>query len=555
MEGALLNRRSHDDYRHPRRANSAGNIRRPGPAKRLAGCVALTLLAGLASAAKNPIRFENSCAPEAQPEIRRGLALLHCFEYPETKRIFGRLIEQHPDCAIAYWGAAMSLWHPLWAPPSEQDLAAGAALLDRTNGLEATPREAAYLDALKAFFSSIDTTTHRQRAEAFELKMADVYADHLEDPDAAVFYALSLLSSADPHDKSYAHQFKSAALLNWVRASHPDHPGVLHYLIHSYDFPGLAHLALDAATTYADAAPDSTHAQHMPSHIFTRLGLWDRSISSNHDSTRSAIDYTERAHLPGHYDEGIHSIDYLMYALLQTARDDEARALLDRLTGIEKTDTENFKVAFAYAASPARFALERREWEDASEMQLIREEDFDWENFGWAQSILYFARGLGAARSGQLEKARQELQVIEGLLAGLPSTTLPYWKEQVQVHVDVVRAWILLAEGNEAEALALAESAADREDGVDKHPVTPGEVLPARELYADMLLQTGDFQGSLEHYQVVLEGSPNRLNALLGAAMAAAGAGDEALQKEYLEVVREQTRAGNPARPGIAQAL
>lgn len=513
--------------------------------------VALALVAGVASAAVSrapDIQFVNSCPSEAQSELLRGLTLLHSFEYPETKRIYGKLIEEYPDCAIAYWGAAMSLWHPLWAPPSEQDLAAGAALLAATEGLAMTPREAAYIDALKAFFSSTDTTTHRQRAQAFERQMAEVYADHLEDPEAAVLYSLALLASADPHDKSYCHQFKSAGLLNWVRASHPNHPGVLHYLIHSYDFPGLAHLALDAAMTYAAVAPDSAHAQHMPSHIFTRLGLWDRSISSNHDSTHSAAMYTESAHLPGHYDEGLHSIDYLMYALLQTARDGEAKALLDRLAAIEKTDPENFKVAFTYAASPARYALERRQWQEANELQLIREADFDWGSFGWARSIHHFARGLGAARSGQLEKARQELQVVEGLLAELPATTLPYWKEEVQVQADVVRSWILVAEGEEAEALKLAGSAADREDAVDKHPVTPGEVLPARELYADMLLETGEFQVSLEQYGLVLDGSPNRLNALVGAARAAAGAGEEALAAHYREVVRVQTRSGDSRR-------
>ena len=537
---------------HPHTLEPRRSRRRPGWSRIFVGCLAPVLLTGLASAAENAgVAFENSCVSEAQPELIRGLTLLHSFEYPETTRLFGQLTERYPDCALAYWGAAMSLWHPLWAPPSEQDLAQGAALLAKTDGLEATPREAAYFAALKAFFSSTDTATHQQRAKAYELRMADVYADHLEDPEAAVFYALSLLATADPHDKSYAHQFKSAGLLNWVRASHPDHPGVLHYLIHSYDFPGLAHLALDAATRYADAAPSSTHAQHMPSHIFTRLGLWDRSIASNRDSTHSAAEYTERAHLPGHYDEGLHSIDYLMYALLQTARDDEAKALLDRLTKIRRTDPENFKVAFTYAASPARFALERREWEEASELRLIREGDFDWESFGWARSIHSFARGLGAARSGQLDRARRELRVIEALGAGLPSATLPYWREEVQVQADSVRSWILLAEGQEAMALALAGSAADREDAVDKHPVTPGEVLPARELYADMLLETGHFQSSLEQYQVVLKRSPNRLNALLGAAKAAAGTGDAALQEQYREVARMQTRSRSPGRASL----
>jgi len=521
------------------------------------GLWALTVAAAPATLAQEaptgPVQFPNSCSAGVQARFIEGLSLLHCFEYPETTRIFAEIIERDPGCAMAYWGAAMSLWHPLWAPPSAENLAQGAALLKRTEGLQMTPREAAFIDASKAFFSSTDTSTHRQRAEAFEARMSDVYTDHLDDPEAALFYALSLLASADPHDKSYAHQYKAAGILNWVNGSHPRHPGVLHYLIHAYDFPGLAHLALNAAETYADAAPNSTHAQHMPSHIFTRLGLWERSLSSNRHSTRSAAEYTMRAHLPGHYDEGLHSMDYLMYAMLQTARDDEARALLDKLASIGKTDTENFKVAYTYAAAPARYALERRQWQEASELQLIRK-DFAWDGFGWAQSIHHFARGIGAARSGRLDRAREELAVIEGLKAALPSTTLPYWREEVQVHADAVGSWIRLGEGDVDGALALAAAAADREDAVDKHPVTPGEVLPARELYADMLLEQDRHADALAQYRTVLRGSPNRLNALLGAAAAARGAGEEELAARYRATVREQTRPGNQERAGLAAA-
>ncbi len=499
------------------------------------------------------VLFENSCTADVQAEFARAVTLLHSFEYPETRKLFGEIIDKEPNCAMAYWGAAMSIWHPLWAPPSQADLEEGAAVLERAEGLPTTPRESAYIDAIRAFFSSTDTTTHRERARDFELHMAELYAANLNDPEAALFYALALLATADPHDKSYAQQFKSAGLLNWVLSSQPRHPGALHYLIHSYDYPGLAHLALDAAKIYAEAAPDSAHAQHMPSHIFTRLGLWDRSLSSNHDSTRSAAEYTERAHLPGHYDEGLHSMDYLMYAMLQTARDDEAHELLVKLGKIKRTDTENFKVAYTYAASPARYALERREWEDASRLEMVRS-DFAWQDFGWARSIHHFARGIGAARSGQLDRARRELAAIEALQRELPATTLPYWREEVQIHVDAVRSWILLAEGNESAALDLAAAAADREDAVDKHPVTPGEVLPARELYADMLLETGHDERALEQYQVVLKGSPNRLNALLGAASAAARLGDVALAEQYYATVRDQTRAGNRRRLGLDRA-
>jgi len=500
------------------------------------------------------VQFRNSCSAAVQDEFSHAITLLHSFEYPETTRLFREITEKEPGCAMARWGSAMSIWHPLWAPPSKADLAAGARILAATDGLTMTAREAAYIDAIKAFFASDDTSTHVLRARAFEEKMGEVYAANLDDPEAALFHSLSLLAAADPRDKSYARQFKSAGLLNWVRASQPEHPGVLHYLIHSYDFPGLAHLALDAAMTYADAAPDSAHAQHMPSHIFTRLGLWDRSLSSNHDSTRSALEFTERANLPGHYDEGLHSIDYLMYAMLQTARDDEARTLLKQLAGITKTDTENFKVAYTYAASPARYALERRQWEEASNLEFIRK-NFAWDQFGWAQSIHYFARGIGAARSGDIDKARAALATIKALQEDLPGTTLPYWREEVQVHMDAVGAWILLAEGSADEALALALAAADREDAVDKHPVTPGEVLPARELYADMLFETDRFDEALYQYQVVLSGSPNRLNALVGAAEAANSAGQARLADSYRSIVRQQTSQGQGTRKNLAAVL
>jgi hypothetical protein len=335
-----------------------------------------------------------------------------------------------------------------------------------------------------------------------------------------------------------------------VQKSQPYHPGVLHYLIHSYDYPGLAHLALFEANLYANTAPNSTHAQHMPSHIFTRLGLWEQSISSNHASTTSAAEYTKRAHLHGYYDEGLHSMDYLMYALLQTARDAEARDLLIQLADIKQTDTENFKVAYTYAAAPARYSLERHEWKEASEIPLIGN-DFPWNEFGWALSIHHFARGVGAARSSQVTKARHELEIISQLQRSLPPTVLPYWREEVQVHNDALMSWISLAEGNASLALELASRAAEREDSVDKHPVTPGEVLPARELYADMLLETGQYRLSLEQYRNVLKRYPNRLNALLGAAAAATQLEEMNLAAQYYTTVRDQTRLGDRNRKGV----
>jgi len=498
--------------------------------------------------------FDTSCDRSVKEKFNHAVTLLHSFEYPETTRLFREISTEDPGCAMARWGSAMSIWHPLWAPPSAADLDAGMAVLAETEMLAKTAREEAYIDALRAFFSSADTGTHRERARAFESKMGEVYAANLDDPEAAVFYALALLAAADPTDKTYARQFKAAGLLNWVGSSQPEHPGVLHYIIHSYDFPGLAHLALDAAMTYADAAPDSAHAQHMPSHIFTRLGLWDRSLSSNHDSTRSAAAFTKRANLPGHYDEGLHSMDYLMYAMMQTSRDTEAAALLDSLARITRTDTENFKVAYTYAAAPARYALERRQWEEASKLELIRK-DFAWDDFGWAQSIHFFARGIGAARSGDVAQARRELGVIRALQSELPATTLPYWREEVQVHRDALSSWIAFRENRVDAAVILARAAADREDAVDKHPVTPGEVLPARELLADMLAEAGRFEEALVEYRTVLKGSPNRLNAMIGAALAADETGDAKLSAELRQIVGQQTVAGNGTRARVTALL
>jgi len=500
------------------------------------------------------IEFPTSCDAAVAGEINRAVALLHSFEYPESEKTFRVVLDRAPDCAMARWGVAMNLWHPLWALPTEAALETGSAMLEGIDLSAVTPREAGYIDALRLFYADYRNLSHQARAESYRDRMSQVYRDNLDDLEAAVFYALSLLATADPTDKTYANQFKAAGLLNWARNSKPHHPGVLHYIIHSYDYPGMAHLALPAATIYADVAPDSAHAQHMPSHIFTRLGLWDRSISSNHDSTASAEDYTRRANLPGHYDEGLHSIDYLMYALLQTARDDEAAQLLERLQGIEETHVDNFKVAFSYASAPARYALERRQWAEAAQLALLFPADFPWQEFEWARSIHHFARGIGAARSSELDLARQELAVIEDIAARLSDTVRPYWREELLVQADAVSSWIAHAEGDSETALRLAEAAANREDAVDKDPVTPGEVLPARELLADMLLELGRYSDALEQYRTVLAGSPNRINALLGAARAAAGSGAPGAAAQYYEAVIDQTSAGNPGRAGLSEA-
>jgi len=494
--------------------------------------------------------LEISCSAAAQADFVDAVVLLHSFEYVQTSKLFAAQIEQEPACAMAYWGAAMSIWHPLWAPLNQAQLARGADFLAQTDGLEMSAKEAALINALKAFFSSTDLATNKTRARAYSAAMEQINADDPGDYEVEIFYALSLLGAADPRDKTYVNQRKAGTILKKMKVVYPRHPGVLHYIIHSYDAPGQADQALDEAKIYAGSAKDSSHAQHMPSHIFTRLGLWDLSISSNHDAGRSAVEYTSRANLPGHYDEGLHSIDYLMYALLQTARDDEAHDVLLQLGEIDKTDTENFKVAFAYASAPARYVLERRAWDEASELTLMRP-DFHWQDFGWAQAINHFARGIGAARSGKIEQAKDEAALIDALQQGLPPTLMPYIAMEVQVQSDLVKAWIMLAEGAPDAALELARSAAELEDSMDKHPVTPGEILPARELYADMLFETGNDALALAQYQIVLEGYPNRLNALLGAARSAGRLGEKDAAQGYEAIIASQTASRTGNRAGL----
>jgi hypothetical protein len=489
--------------------------------------------------------FATSCADEVSKQFNYALTMLHSFEYPESDKIFKAILQDDPNCAMAYWGMAMSLWHPLWTPPSASELQLGLEALSVANKLPKSAREGLYIQSLLSFYQDYQNQTHQVRAKKYERAMESVYQANLNDTEAAIFYALALLATVDPKDKTYLQQYKAAAILNWVKSSNPRHPGVLHYLIHSYDYPGLAHLALAEAKIYAKAAPDSAHAQHMPSHIFTRLGLWQESIASNVDSTRSAAAYTHSAHLPGHYDEGFHSIDYLMYALLQCARDKEALSLLQSLQALGPSHPENFKVAFTLASSPARYALERQQWQEAANLILLRSDNFPWQNFAWARSIHHFARGIGAARSGNTVAAKVELDALKTIQSNLSADTLPYWREQVSVQVDALFAWIEYGEGRIEQALQIAQKAADREDAVDKHPVTPGEVIPARELYADMLYSANRYQDALFNYQIELQHSPNKHNALLGAARSAKALNDSETTFRFYKMLKQQIAAGD----------
>jgi hypothetical protein len=449
---------------------------------------------------------------------------------------------------MARWGEALSLWHPLWPDrPDDEVMARGRALLAHAHAAkQQTQREAAWLDALAAFYGADGSTEYRERVLAYEQAMAKVHAGSPREPEAAAFYALALLASAQasPPDKSHARERKAADLLRHVLAAEPDHPGALHYLIHAYDSPSLAKYALGAARSYAHTAPAVPHAQHMPSHIFTRLGLWDESAASNRAAESAAKRFSAEMRLPGAWDEQLHAMDYLEYAYLQLARDRDARAVQDELLAIPVTSPANFKVAYAYAAIPARYAIERRQWHEAAELTAHHPE-FPWARFPAAQAITEFARALGAARSGDLPRATRAVERLASLEDALRQSGDAYWVTQVEIQRFAARAWLAHAQGRQSEALVAMRQAADLEDASEKRPVTPGPIVPARELLGDLLLELDRPAEALVAYRVALTESPNRFNSLAGAVCAARRSGGQNTAQRY---ARQLPRADSPSR-------
>jgi tetratricopeptide (TPR) repeat protein len=474
------------------------------------------------------VRFAVSCNPAATANFLRGVAMLHSFEYDRAEKTFASAAEADPACAMAHWGIAMSLYHPVWAAgnpsaaPSAADLRRGAAELAKAKSLAATsPREREFIDALDAFYRDAEAVDHKTRARAFAEAMAGVDRRHPDDDEAAVFHAVALLGTADPRDKTYAVQKDAAEVLNRVLARTPEHPGVAHYLIHSFDYPPLASLALPAARAYAKIAPSSPHALHMPSHIFTRLGLWPESIDSNLASAAAARRNAQAGSTFAN-SEALHAFDYLVYAYLQRGQDESAKEILDQTLAV--SEKSQFSSGYAYAAVPARYALERRSWADAAALQPSP--TFDWSRFPYAEAITYFARAVGGARSGQLDTARAGIDRLAAINALLIERKDSFWADHVEVQRLAASGWLAHAEGKDDEAERLLRSAADLEDRSEKHPVTPGPVLPAREQLADLLMELKRPAEALTEYKAALVSSPGRLQALYGSARAAQLAGN-----------------------------
>ena len=488
------------------------------------------------------VHFETSCNDAAQRRFDRGMRYQHSFWYRASKEIFEDTLKADPGCAIAYWGIATSLLlNPFGVPPAA-NLAEGLAAIQKAKAIGAkTPRENEFIGALGAFYADYDKLDHRTRVQAYLKAMEAVAQRYPQDDEAQIYYALALDVAASPADKTYANQLKAAAILEGIFKRQPQHPGVAHYLIHSYDYPPIADKGLDAATRYSKIAPTAPHAQHMPSHIFTRVGYWKESIAANSASVRAAKADKE-------YGDQLHGQDYMVYAYLQLAQDKNARAVIDEMAAGTAVNPDLPGASFALAASPARYAMERGDWSGAAALEVRPSK------FLHVMAITHLARAVGAARSGKPDAAKADIAKLAELRDKLREAKDAYWAEQVDIQWQTANAWLLYAQGKYDEALAAMAAAAAAEDKTEKSPVTPGPIVPARELYGAMLLERGKAKDALAAFEATLKKEPHRLGATLGAAKAAEQAGDAGLARQYYAAAVALGEAAEPVRPEITAA-
>jgi tetratricopeptide (TPR) repeat protein len=486
------------------------------------------------------VKFSTSCSSEAESRMQTGVALLHHMMYDQAVPAFEAAARADDNCAIAHWGLAMTQLRPLWAPPTQAEFEKGHAAAQRALEIGApTEREQAYIAAVAAYFDDDEALNHRARLAAWTRAQQAVHTAHPDDVDAGAFYALSQLATASPDDREFRQQAAAGRLLEQLHARAPEHPGIFHYLIHAYDNPALAGQATEVAHGYDELAPNVPHALHMPSHIFVRLGKWPEVIDWNTRSAEAALRQPVGGATSLHH---VHALDYKLYAHLQQGEDKKARQVLEEINAVDNYQVHDAG-AYGIAAAQARYPLERGEWEQAAALPLPTQTHsaFPWDDYPHHQSITWFARGLGAARSGDLDAAREAVSTLDELHQRAIDAGENYWAILVDARRKTVAAWTAFGDGNRDDALRLMREAADREDSVDKHPVTPSEVRPARELLGEMLVLLDRPEEAIEAYETALQVSPNRLNSLYGAGRAAEIAGREELARRYYEQVAELT--------------
>jgi hypothetical protein len=500
------------------------------------------------------VNFATSCNEVAQKDFNRALALLHSFQFSRAIAGFNSVLAEDATCGIAFWGISLSDWSNPFAPgiKDKGQLQLGLESAERGKSVGAkTERERAYLAAVGELYSDFESTPQRVRLLAYRDAIGNVAAKYPEDHEAQIFYALALAASEDPTDKTYAGRLKAGAILEKLFEEEPTHPGLAHYIIHTYDVPALAGQALVAARRYAEIAPDAPHALHMPSHTFTRLGYWQESIDSN-------VAAAAAARREGQTAEELHASDYEIYAYLQTAQDEGAGRIVNSLREIASRFDPKAVLGgaggpstgyFALAAIPARFALERRDWKQAEQL-AIRETPFP-----YTDAMTWFARGLGAGRLGHAAAANETATALQQIQERLLKADEPYWARQVEIQKLAVSAWAAFAAGKKQTALRRMESAADLEDGTEKSAVTPGPLAPARELLAEMLLQMNEPRQALEQFEATLKKEPRRFRSVYGAAHAAQLSGRrDSSQKYFSELLNVCARADKPARSELEEA-
>jgi tetratricopeptide (TPR) repeat protein len=494
-----------------------------------------------ADQALGTVHFETSCNETAQRRFDRAMRYQHSFWYTASREVYEEALKADPECAIAYWGIALSYLNNPHGPIPTPNLPLGLAAIEKAKAANAkTQRERDYIDALSVMYVDYDKTTHEARVQSYLKAMEALAARYPADDEAQIFYAITLNVAASPADKTYANQLKGAAILEPILERQPQHPGVAHYLIHLYDYPPIAAKGLPSALRYAKIAPNAPHAQHMPSHIFTRVGYWKESIAANTASVQAAKAGKEIG-------DQLHGQDYLVYAYLQLGQDKEALGVVNDIAAA-RPDPDAFAAAFSQAAAPARYMIERGDWKGAANLEVKPSK------FPHVMAITHFARAIGAARSGNTEAAKAEIAKLAELHSKLLESKNSYWAAQVEVQEQIATAWMLYADGKPDEALKVMNAAVEAEDNTEKSPVTPGPLAPARELYGFMLLDHGMPKEALAVFEATMAKEPNRFNGYVGAAMAAQAMGDAAQAKETYGKLVTLAAGSDSERPTLAAA-
>jgi tetratricopeptide (TPR) repeat protein len=506
------------------------------------------------------VTFPITCAPDVQSDFARGVALLHSFFYEEARRVFTSVAERDPKCPMAEWGIAMTWWHPIWTPPNPDEMRAGKAAIQKAMAMNAgSDRERGFITALNTYYNTADILSAapvgqschgpvgpRDRVVAYEKAMRQLRDKYPDDFEVETFYAFAVLGVgyATPNDTSLSKQLEAAGILEKLWKQSPSHPGVVHYLIHSYDYPQFAQRGLTAAQTYNSIAPWVPHALHMPSHIFTRLGMWDESIAANQASAEASRAYAAMRHRDAAEAEELHALDYLAYSYLQEAQDAEAKKIVEIAAKVKKTNPElEFSAAYALAAIPTRYAFERNDWTAAANLSIPNLPH--WSSFPFMEALIEYGHALGRAHTGDVEGARKAIARMQQLREATKDPKFDYFKSHLDLQMQAASAWVAATEGREKEAIDLLRRAADSEDILGKHPVSPGAFVPIREQLGSLLLEVGQSTEAQREFEAALKIYPGRFRGLYGAAQAAELAGDnENATRYYTKLAAQTSKAG-----------